>query len=107
MGENIADNGGIKVAYKAYKKWAEDNNVVEKRLHGLNYTPEQMFWIGAARVLCSKSKDEYLRILVKIDGHPPNEVRGVLPFANNEDFAKDFNCPLSSKMYPRKRCQIW
>ena len=58
MRENIADNGGIKLAYKAYQKWVNDNNVVEKRLPGLNYTPRQMFWIGAARVWCSKYKTE-------------------------------------------------
>ena len=107
MGENIADNGGIKLAYKAYKKWVADNNVVEKRLPGLNYTPQQMFWISAARVWCSKSTDERLRDLVKTDEHPPNEVRVVLPFANNEDFAKDFNCQAVSKMNPQKKCQVW
>ena len=52
QGENIADNGGIKQAYLAYKKWAEKNGP-EKRLPTLNYSSSQMFWISAAQTWCS------------------------------------------------------
>lgn len=51
--ENIADNAGIKEAYRAYQKWAKDNGP-EPYLPGLQqYSPEQMFWISAAQVWCS------------------------------------------------------
>ena len=43
------------MAYKAYEKWVADNGIVEKRLFNLNYTPQQMFWISAASILCSKA----------------------------------------------------
>lgn len=52
LGENIADNGGIKESYLAYQKWEEDNGP-EPRLPGLEYTPQQMFWISAAQTWCS------------------------------------------------------
>lgn len=52
QGENIADNGGIKESYRAYKKWISENGV-EKRLPGLEYTPEQLFWVSAAQTWCS------------------------------------------------------
>ena len=55
QGENIADNGGFKEAYYAYKKWTEKYGS-ERKLPGLNYTPEQMFWISIAHNWCSVSR---------------------------------------------------
>jgi neprilysin len=52
QGENIADNGGIKEAYKAYTKWVEKNGE-EPQLPGLKYSPDQLFWIAAAQTWCS------------------------------------------------------
>lgn len=53
QGENIADNGGVKESYIAYRRWAEKHGP-EAKLPGLDYTPEQMFWVAAGQTWCAK-----------------------------------------------------
>jgi neprilysin len=56
QGENIADNGGVLVAYNAYLKWVEKNGE-ESKLPGLNYSPKQLFWINLAQTWCSAHRE--------------------------------------------------
>jgi len=53
QGENIADNGGVKESYIAYRRWVEKHGP-EPKLPGLDYTPEQMFWVAAGQTWCAK-----------------------------------------------------
>ena len=39
--------------------------------------------------------------------HSPGPYRILGPLSNNDDFARDFNCPVGSKMNPAKKCQVW
>ncbi|XP_044013834.1 endothelin-converting enzyme homolog [Aphidius gifuensis] len=100
--ENIADNGGIKAAYRAYKKLLNS----DKKLPGLEFSPQQLFWINYANVFCEKNSNEYLRNY--LDGvHPPSKFRIIGTLSNSPEFAKDFNCPSGSNMNPIKKCFIW
>ncbi|KAH8310552.1 hypothetical protein KR044_001902 [Drosophila immigrans] len=106
QGENIADNGGIKEAYKAYQRWVE-NHGTEAKLPDLDYTPQQMFWISAAQTWCSKYRKEDLSVSITTDEHSPSEFRVLGPLSNSKDFAKDFRCPKGSPMNPVHKCEVW
>ncbi|KAK9888869.1 hypothetical protein WA026_001089 [Henosepilachna vigintioctopunctata] len=106
QGENIADNGGIKESYLAYDSWTKKYGK-EKRLPGLEYTPQQMFWISAGNIWCSKYRPESLKLRVLTGYHSPGTFRVNGPLSNLDYFANDFGCPLGSKMNPRKKCKVW
>ncbi|XP_034935733.1 neprilysin-2-like [Chelonus insularis] len=106
QGENIADNGGIKEAYLAYKEWSKRNKP-EPRLPGLDYSPRQMFWISAANMWCSVTRPETLKLRITTGFHSPSEFRILGPLSNMPEFAEDFQCPIGSRMNPHKKCRIW
>ncbi|VDO21540.1 unnamed protein product [Haemonchus placei] len=77
LGENIADNGGIKQALKAYRKYLNKQGE-EKRIEGLEqYSNEQMFFIGYASIWCGHYTKDALVGSILTDTHPPNKYRYV------------------------------
>ncbi|KAF5303211.1 hypothetical protein FQA39_LY10124 [Lamprigera yunnana] len=106
QGENIADNGGIKEAYFAYKDWVKKNQP-EPTLPGLNYTPNQLFWISAAMNWCGNYRPEVYTWLITTDVHSISEFRVLGPFSNLPHFAIDFQCGPNSKMNPVHKCTVW
>ncbi|EDW13650.2 neprilysin-2 isoform X3 [Drosophila mojavensis] len=106
QGENIADNGGVKESYIAYKRWVEKHGE-EPKLPGLDYTPQQMFWISAGQTWCAKYRKESLKMRITTGVHSPSEFRVLGSLSNMKDFAKDFQCPEGSPMNPVQKCEVW
>lgn len=106
QGENIADNGGIKEAFRAYRRWTKDHGR-ESRLPGLEHTPDQLFWISAANIWCGKFRPEVLKLRVNSGVHSPAKFRIIGPLSNSPEFARSFNCPLGTPMNPEKKCSVW
>ncbi|KAM8706002.1 hypothetical protein ACLKA7_010320 [Drosophila subpalustris] len=106
QGENIADNGGVKESYIAYQRWVEKNGP-EPKLPGLDYTPQQMFWIAAGQTWCAKYRKESLKMRITTGVHSPSEFRVLGSLSNMKDFAKDFQCPEGSPMNPVHKCEVW
>ena len=94
------------MAYLAYRAWVATNEQ-EKRLPGLPYTPQQMFWISMANMWCTKTTREYMEQVIVENHAGPSEFRVNVPLANSAEFSKDFNCPVGSKMNPIKKCVVW
>jgi predicted metalloendopeptidase len=108
LGENIADNGGLKQAYKAYQSWIAQNSE-EMTLPGFEkFSPNQLFWISAAANWCSVTREERLKSNILSGVHSPGEWRVRGSFSNSKDFAKDWNCVEGvDEMHPKDKCMVW
>ncbi|XP_046389979.1 neprilysin-4-like [Ischnura elegans] len=107
QGENIADNGGIRQAYLAYRRFVQKHGP-EPRLQGLEeFTPEQLFFLGFAMVWCESSTTEALLQEVLSDPHSIHRLRVQGTLSNSEDFAEAFHCSSESTMNPKEKCIIW
>ncbi|KAJ8664427.1 hypothetical protein QAD02_006089 [Eretmocerus hayati] len=108
LGENIADNGGVKQAYLAYKDWVTLNATPEPRLTGLTeFSQKQMFWLSYANRWCAKYRPGPISPHLLYEAHSPNYLRVMIPLMNIPDFAIDFKCSKDTPMNPAKRCHIW
>ena len=108
QGENIADIGGVKLAYaalqKALEKHPEEQN---KKIDG--FTPEQRFFLSFAAIWRSKIRDEDQKLRVKTDPHSPAQFRVNGPLSDLPEFQKAFNILDGSPMVrpADKRVNIW
>lgn len=106
LAENIADHGGIKIAYYAYKKWAEKNGP-EPPLRYLGLPAEQMFWLTAAQTWFAAYRPEMLRKLIASSEIAPAQFRVLGSMSNMVDFSEDFNCPSGTPMNRTGKCNVW
>ncbi|XP_053509228.1 membrane metallo-endopeptidase-like 1 [Ictalurus furcatus] len=106
LGENIADNGGVRQAYKAYMKWVEREGE-EPRLPGLDMDHKQLFFLNFAQVWCGACRPEYAIQSIKTDPHSPLEYRVLGSLQNFEAFSEAFQCQRGTPMNPEEKCRVW
>ncbi|KAG0029150.1 hypothetical protein BGZ81_004080 [Podila clonocystis] len=111
LGENIADNGGLKKAFETwqarYRSDPSGKTIKNPRLPGLEaLTPEQLFFVSYARLWCSKARPEALLQQVMTDPHSPAEWRIKGAVQNSKYFAKAFKCKAGAPMNPVKKCDL-
>ncbi|XP_029358545.1 endothelin-converting enzyme 1 [Echeneis naucrates] len=106
LGENIADNGGLKAAYKAYENWIQKNGE-EDTLPALGMTNHQLFFVGFAQVWCSVRTPESSHEGVITDPHSPSRFRVIGTISNSHEFSKHFGCKADAPMNPKKKCELW
>jgi putative endopeptidase len=106
LGENIADLGGLLIAYGAYRRSLEGKPEPQP-IDGL--TGDQRFFLAWAQIWRAKSRPEYTRLLVNIDPHAPPEFRTIGPLSNIPAFAQAFHCKPGDPMVrpESQRAQIW
>ena len=105
QGENIADLGGLKIAYAGLQKALADQS--RDKIDG--FTPEQRFFISFASVWAGKMTPESLRLQLNTNPHSPGEFRTNGPLSNLDEFAQAFNVPEGAGMRRSadKRFTIW
>lgn len=106
LSENIADLGGMTLAYNALQTYMKKNGRLPDQ-DGL--TPEQRFFVAWAQAWMAKSRIEALKILVATDPHAPSEVRSFGPSVNMDPFYKAFGIKEGDPMWrsPDERVTIW
>jgi endothelin-converting enzyme/putative endopeptidase len=106
LGENLADLGGLWLAWIAWQEKAMAAHVdMAEKTDG--YTPEQRFWIAYAQQWCTQTRPENLRAAALTDPHAPDAYRANSILQDLPAFAKSFSCKASSKMVSPKPCRVW
>lgn len=105
LGENIADIGGLAIAYDAFKMTEQGKS--NEKTDGL--TADQRFFMSFAQIWRLKMKDEFLRQIIHTDVHAPAEFRVVGPLTNHTPFYNTFGLTENNKMWksPQDRIKIW
>ncbi len=105
LGENIADLGGVSIAYDALKI------ALGKKKQSLldNLTPEQRFFLSYAEVWKMNMREERAKLLIKVDPHAPAKYRVNSPLSNLPEFYNAFNVASTEAMYrpESKRAKVW
>ncbi|KAH8414267.1 hypothetical protein KR215_001752, partial [Drosophila sulfurigaster] len=102
--ENIADNGAVRIAFKAYLRMLNDQ---KKMLPTLNFSDLQLFFISFAQVRCNDVHSGARSLQVVVDQHVPGKFRVNGPLENFNEFSKAFLCALGTPMNPEVKCQIY
>ncbi|HZD94907.1 MAG TPA: M13 family metallopeptidase, partial [Candidatus Sulfotelmatobacter sp.] len=105
LGENTADNGGIRIAFAALHKAAAEKDGAPRPIDG--FTPEQRFFISFAQQWCANVTPERLRVIAKIDPHSPVRFRTLGTLGNYSEFGKAFSCKSGQKMSRANACRVW
>ncbi|MGH0166731.1 UNVERIFIED_CONTAM: hypothetical protein FKN15_051420 [Acipenser sinensis] len=106
LGENIADNGGIRQSYKAYQNYI-NNHGKEDLLPGIDLNHKQLFFLNFAQVWCGTYRPEYAVNSIKTDAHSPGKFRVLGSLQNFPEFADAFSCHKHDYMAPEKKCRVW
>ena len=105
LGENVSDNGGLKIAYRAYK-----NRMTSEPLGDVDgFTPDQRFYLAYARVWACNSTPEYTAMLVNSDVHSPARLRVMAALPMIDTWYEAFGILPTDKMFipKEKRALVW
>jgi putative endopeptidase len=105
LGENIGDNGGLKIAYRAF-----ENRMKQEPLKDVEgFTPAQRFYLAYARVWASNTTPEYTAMIVNSDVHSPNRIRVQAALPMIDTWYDAFGIKEGDKMFvpKEKRALVW
>jgi putative endopeptidase len=104
LGENIADMGGVKMAFKAYRSLRKD---AQQRAVADGFTEDQQFFIAVGQAGCSKFRPAEAQRLLTVDPHAPPKFRVFGALRNLPEFSQAFQCAPGTPMHPAQTCSVW
>ncbi len=104
MGENIADLGGISLAYEAYQAY-KGRGGADETVAG--FTSDQLIFVAYAQSWCSIATEELERDRLETDPHSPPKFRVNGPLSQTRAFGEAFDCDMGEPMMPKDICQVW
>lgn len=106
LGENTADNGGLRIAYAALlNTLAKEHKSIHEKIGG--YTAAQRFFIAFAQVWCGSQTPQVAAVMAKTDPHSPGKFRTNGTVQNFPAFGKAFSCKKGDPMMPAHYCRVW
>jgi endothelin-converting enzyme/putative endopeptidase len=103
LGENVADNGGVRIAYMALLDTLGEGTRTPR--DGL--TPEQRFFLGWGQIWCQNQTEETARLRAQVDPHSPGRFRVAGVVVNMPEFRQAFACPADAPMVKDPPCRVW
>ena len=107
LGENTADNGGLRLAYMAFLEDAKRKNIDLAAKDANGYTPVQEFFVAYGQNWCGETRPEQLRLQVQTDPHSPRQFRVNGVVQNMKEFGDAFGCKPGQPMMPVNACRVW
>jgi putative endopeptidase len=104
LGENIADLGGVKMAFKAYRSLRKD---AAQPIVADGFTEDQVFFLATAQAWCSRERKEEMQRRLTVDPHSPPKFRIYGALRNLPEFAQAFSCAAGTPMRPTQTCSVW
>ena len=106
LGENTADNGGLRLAFIAFLTDAKRKGIdLDQKQEG--YTPVQQFFVAFGQDWCGDTRPEQLRLQVQTDPHSPRQFRVNGVVQNMPEFGQAFGCKTGQPMMPANACRVW
>ncbi|MBV8760350.1 MAG: M13 family metallopeptidase [Deltaproteobacteria bacterium] len=103
LGEDIADLGGVKMAFRAYRA----SRAGAKPIVADGFTEDQQFFIAVAQAWCSKDRPAEIQRRLTVDPHAPPKFRVYGALRNLPEFNEAFSCAAGTPMHPTKACSVW
>ena len=107
LGENTADNGGLRIAYAALQKAMASEPEAERTKKIDGFTPDQRFFLSWGQIWCEAAKPQMAQMLIKVDPHSPGEFRANGTVQNFPAFAQAFGCHQGQPMVAQNACRVW
>ncbi len=107
LGENTADNGGLRLAYMALQEDAKRKGIDLNAKDDTGFTARQQFFLAYGQDWCGSNRPEQVRLQVQTDPHSPREFRVNGVVQNMTEFGQAFGCKTGQPMMPANACHVW